>query len=82
MIEQKPEACVCSMTGKIAPGAGSPGKFGRRPSHGRQPKFAPPGVPWRLKSISSIAPCPTSPIARSPVARSNENRHGLRSPYA
>ena len=53
------------MTGSFAPGAGS-SKSRLRPSYGRQPKFAPRAVPWRAKSISSIASWPTSPMVRSP----------------
>ena len=34
------------------------------------------------KSTSSQASCPTSAMSRSPVRRSNENRHGFRSPLA
>ena len=49
------------MTGKIACGAGS-SKLRRRPSHGRQPKFAPRPPPFLTKSISSTSSCPTSPI--------------------
>ena len=41
---------------------------------------APLPVPRRAKSISSSVPWPTSAITRSPVARSNEKRHGLRRP--
>jgi len=39
-------------------------------------------VPRGRWSISSIEPCPTSPIQRSFVLRSKLNRHGLRSPIA
>ena len=49
------------MTGKTAPGAGS-SKLRRRPSHGRQPKFAPRPRPFLTKSISSTSSWPTSPI--------------------
>ena len=35
-------------------------------------------MPAGRKSTSSDAFCPTSPIHRSPVSRSNENCHGLR----
>ena len=49
------------------------------PSIRFQPKFRPPW-PARATSTSSQAPCPTSPIQRSPVARSKRHRHGLRSP--
>ena len=47
-----------------------------------QPKFgaAAAGSVARMTSTSSQAPWPTSPIHRSPVARSNEKRHGLRRP--
>ena len=50
------------------------------PSKHGQPKFDPAAVPSSLKSTSSLVPAPTSPIVRSPVERSNENRYGLRSP--
>jgi hypothetical protein len=79
VIEQKPAWWLCVMTGKTAPGAGS-SKLRRRPSHGRQPKLTPRALPLRSKSISSTASWPTSPIAMSPVARSNEKRYGLRRP--
>ena len=41
-----------------------------------------PTTPAGWTSISSHAFWPTSPIQRSPVSRSNEYRHGLRSPNA
>ena len=41
---------------------------------------APAPVPAGARSISSTASCPTSEIVRSPVRRSNEKRHGFRSP--
>ena len=80
VIEQLPSECCCVITGLIAPGAGSPGAKRSLPSNGRQPKFAPRPLPLRTKSISSTSFWPTSPIVRSPVERSNENRQGLRSP--
>ena len=52
------------------------------PSQLSQPKLAPAARPRRRKLTSSCSSWPTSPIARSPVTRSNENRHGLRRPYA
>src|SRR3954469_24219803 len=72
-----------SSTGDTCPGAEQE-LYVRVPSKHLQPKFAPrpPPLEARTKSTSSRAVCPTSPIVRSPVERSNENRHGLRSPYA
>src|SRR6185436_16707364 len=52
------------------------------PSMMRQPKFVPAPVPAGSMSTSSTAPCPTSPNQKSPVARSNDIRHGLRTPIA
>ena len=39
-------------------------------------------MPAGATSISSRSPCPTSPIQRSPVARSKRMRHGLRRPVS
>jgi hypothetical protein len=52
------------------------------PSNAFQPKFAPAKRDGDVKLISSQLPCPTSAIAIRFVLRSNENRHGLRSPVA
>src|SRR4249920_195836 len=56
-----------------------------RPSMIRQPKSTPlPRLVLLLdtmaRSISSYLSWPTSPIHRSPVARSNDQPHGLRRP--
>src|SRR3954453_5333794 len=58
--------------------------YARLPSRQFQPKLAPRPRPpaFGVKSTSSTRSWPTSPIVRSPVDRSNEKRHGLRSPYA
>src|SRR5688500_11762748 len=49
------------------------------PSRQDQPRFAPPSSRPRW-SISSRVPWPTSPSHSEPSARSNENRHALRTP--
>jgi hypothetical protein len=79
VIEHQPSLWRCVMTGATAPGAGS-SKFCRFPSIARQPKLAPAPVPRLRKSISSTWSWPTSPIVRSPVRRSKDQRHGLRRP--
>ena len=80
VIEHQPSPWFFSMTGRTWPGASSFSKILEVPSNGRQPKFAPRPSPRRTKSTSSTSFCPTSAIVRSPVRRSNEKRHGLRSP--
>ena len=54
------------------------------PSRHAQPKSAPRPSPSarRTQSTSSRVSCPTSPITRSPVTRSNDQRKGLRRPIA
>src|SRR5207244_8279847 len=52
-----------------------------KPSMMLQPRFAPPCADVRW-SISSKLSCPTSPIHKSPVTESTENRHGFLNPYS
>ncbi len=65
----------------MAPSGASPSNRSV-PSTRSQPRFAPEGASAGRTSISSLAFCPTSPIHRSPVVRSNEYRHGFRRPKA
>src|SRR6187402_2367969 len=79
----QPESWEYSATGIVSPDSSQPSDGLKQcPASIRfQPKFW-PDVPARMTSISSHVFCPTSPIQRSPVDRSNENRHGFRSPRA
>src|SRR4051812_18174054 len=80
MIAQRPFTWPYSNTGSVYDGfAGL-----QKPSQLGQPKFRPRPPPAALgaKSTSSQVLWPTSAITRSPVAESNEKRHGLRTPFA
>ena len=76
-IAQLPALCSHTITGRTCPGAASPRVYRARPSNGRRRKSRPCRGRGAPKSISSHASWPTSPMARSPVSRSNENRHGF-----
>ena len=88
MIAYQPEAWLCSSSGgvhgvQLGPGVSDGSLYACSPSNMFQPKLAPLAAATDgSKSTSSHALWPTSPIVSAPVARSNENRHGLRSPSA
>src|SRR5262245_61796407 len=67
--------------GATAPSGGRCALYGLVPSTSLHPKLRPPLAGAATKSSSSILFCPTSPIHRSLVSRSNDMRHGLRKPY-
>src|SRR5665648_1031787 len=80
-----PSAWVCSSTGATSSGGshvGDTSVLRRVPSQQRHPQLTPrPSPDARVAaSTSSRRPWPTSPMIRSPVVRSNDQRHGLRSP--
>src|SRR5262245_3566280 len=76
-----PRSRPYSETGGVRPFVSQPCRGEKQwlPSVRFQPKLRPP-VPARATSTSSHELCPTSPIHRSPFARSNDIRHGLRRP--
>ena len=81
-VTEQPRSWPYSATGRTRPSVAQPSAGSKQAlaSIVFQPKFGPAGDPAGQRSISSDVPWPTSAIHRSPVARSNEKRHGLRSP--
>src|SRR4029078_8207512 len=82
-VTEQPAAWVyCAMGWISVPGPSVASEKRLRPSETFQPKLTSPVVARGNRWISSISPCPTSPIQRSPVARSKLYRHGFRRPIA
>ena len=82
MIEQAPPSWLYSKIGGTAFGAVWSVLKRSVPSKADQPKFAPLARRAGRESTSSQGVLADVADQRSPVARSNVKRHGLRSPYA